>query len=138
MVRCKYFLFNFVMELKWWSSITWFSQIWLQTKCEKKRKRKRKRYFYVLGYLVELIIKIWQPQNIYILNIVNLGHFFHENLLYRLRSIFFKSKFGKIFPKKKSNWVVGANLLEISLSPSFLRGCFSKEGRTSMYLKLRK
>ncbi len=39
------------------SSRKWFSQNWLYTRYE---IRKKKKSFYVLGYLLELIIKIWR------------------------------------------------------------------------------
>jgi len=62
----------------------------------------------MFGYLVELIIKIWQPQNIYFLNLVNLGHFFNENILYRLRSYFLSQNLAKFSQKKKLvGWWVG-------------------------------
>jgi hypothetical protein len=47
------FLFNFVM---WWSSISWYSQIWLLTEYEKKQ------YYicsYSFGYLLVAYVEIW-------------------------------------------------------------------------------
>jgi hypothetical protein len=46
------------------SSIRRFSQIWLHTRYESREKKKRKKekpeLFYILGYLLEIIIKFWR------------------------------------------------------------------------------
>jgi len=43
----------------------------------------------VIGYLIELIIKIWQFGFIFLQNLVSLGHFFSlKNPLYRSKSYF--------------------------------------------------
>ncbi len=71
------FVFNFVMELKWWSSIRWFSQIWLYPRYQ---SRKKPDPLYILGYLLELIIKIWQFGIIFSFKIWQIwAIFFHEN-----------------------------------------------------------
>jgi hypothetical protein len=44
----------------------------LDVKVENKQKP-----FYILGYLLELIIKIWQFR-IFLKNLANVGHLFHE------------------------------------------------------------
>jgi hypothetical protein len=37
--------------------------------------KKTPEYFYVIGYLIELIIKIWQSGFIFLQNLASLGHF---------------------------------------------------------------
>jgi hypothetical protein len=49
------------------------SQIWLQTRYESGKKPK---LFSILGYLVQLIIRIWKSENFFVLNLANLGHIF--------------------------------------------------------------
>jgi hypothetical protein len=87
------------MYLKWRSSIRWFSQIWLQTRYE---NRKKPESFYILGYLPELIIKIWRFTKTFveiwrIWATISLG-----NPLYRWKSYFWGrnlAKFRHIKPK---------------------------------------
>jgi hypothetical protein len=52
---------------------------WLQTKDE---RRKEPKSFYILGYLVELIIKNWQFGNFFFLqNLLNFKQFFMDFFL---------------------------------------------------------
>jgi hypothetical protein len=83
---------------KWRSSIIWFRQIWLQTRYERILK---KESFYILGYLLELTIKIWRIWAIFLSM---------ENPLYRLESLFSGQNLVKIRPDKtliSSNPLVG-------------------------------
>jgi hypothetical protein len=53
----RVFLFsNFVISMKWLSSIKWYSQIWLQTRYESRFFFSKS--FYILGSLLEIITKI--------------------------------------------------------------------------------
>jgi len=49
--------------------------IWLHTRYESRKKTESS---YVLGYLQELIMKIWRFGFIFVQNLVSLGHFFHK------------------------------------------------------------
>jgi hypothetical protein len=52
----------------------WFSQIWLHTRYE---NRANQESFYILGYLLEHIVKTWQfGKKIILWNLTNLGFFF--------------------------------------------------------------
>jgi hypothetical protein len=62
------------------------SQIWLQTRYE---SRKKPKLFSILGYLVELIIRIWKSENFFLLNLANLAIFLHgKSKLYFSRRSF--------------------------------------------------
>ncbi len=73
------------VQLNWRSSIREFSQIWLQTRYE---SRKKTGSFYILGYLLELSIKIWRSGIFCFLKSGELGPFFPWKILYRLKSYF--------------------------------------------------
>jgi hypothetical protein len=83
--------------------------------------------FYILCYVLELIIKIWQFGKT-ILNLVNLGHFFHGKSFVQVEIIFSRLKFGKFSPQKntgqdsKTNWPSArAGTLNL-ITPCFLGG----------------
>ncbi len=58
--------------------------------------------FYTLGYLLELIIKIWQSGNFFFAKSGKFGLFFPRKILYiYVEIIFWRLKFGKILPKIK-------------------------------------
>jgi len=44
------------------------------------KNRKKPESFYILGYLMELIIKVWEF-GIFLINVTNLGHFFPWKIL---------------------------------------------------------
>ncbi len=90
--RVRVFFCNFV---RWQPSIKWFSQIWLHTRYESRKKKPES--FYNLGYLLELIIKIWWTWIFFFWNLSNLGYFPMENPLYRLRSHFSGRNLAKLF-----------------------------------------
>jgi len=50
-------------------------KFWLQTRYESRKKTESS---YILGYLRELIIKIWRFGFVFVQNLVSLGQFFHE------------------------------------------------------------
>ncbi len=83
--------------MKWWSSIRWFSQIWLHTRYE---SRKKTESFYILGCLLELIIKIWWfgKNSFEIWRIWAI--FSTEYPSYRLKSYFPGWNLVKLHPKK--------------------------------------
>ncbi len=68
-----------------------FSHIRVQTRYESLMKTES---FYILGYLVELIIKIWASGNFFFLNLASLGLFFAWKFLYVGLNHFFQLKFG--------------------------------------------
>jgi hypothetical protein len=61
---------------------------------------------YVFGYLLELIIKIWQFENFFLQYLANLCHFFIQNPLHKLKSYFSSQNLGKfqapLLPPKKN------------------------------------
>jgi hypothetical protein len=82
---------NFLMLLKWWSSIRWFSQICLNTWYE---SRKIAQSFYILGYLRKLIIKIWRFEVSFSLKSGKSGPFFsHEKYFEEVEIKIFRLKF---------------------------------------------
>jgi hypothetical protein len=65
-----FFLKDFVMYPRWQLYTNYFSQFWLHARYE---SRKKPGSFYILGYLLELIVKIWCLEIL-----ANLDHFSHE------------------------------------------------------------
>jgi len=41
---------------------------------------KKQKYFYILGYLLEINMKIWRFGFFFLRNLAILGHFFHEKI----------------------------------------------------------
>jgi hypothetical protein len=56
----------------------------------------KKKPFYILGYLLELIIKVWQLGIFFPHNLANFGSFFSmENPLNKLKSYFWSENLAK-------------------------------------------
>jgi hypothetical protein len=137
LVKAQRVLFspNFVKYLQW-SSIKWFSQIWLHRRHESWKKSE---YFYILGYLLELIIRLWRFGVFFNRNQANLSHFsptknpFHRS---KLENIFFSSNFGETVAEKWGDkyWVK----LVSSGAPHFQRFSFGAHVRsvTNLLTKL--
>jgi hypothetical protein len=62
--------------------------------------RKKPGSFYLLGYLLELITKIWQFGFFSLQNLANLAFFSLKNLS-KVEIIFFRLKFGENLPAKE-------------------------------------
>jgi hypothetical protein len=63
-------------------------------------KVEKSESFYILVYLLELIIKIWQFGNFIFEIEQSWVIFFHDKTFVEVKTIFFRSNFGKISPKK--------------------------------------
>jgi hypothetical protein len=66
-----------------------------------KEEKKKPKSFYILGYLLELVIKSGDLDFICFWNLVNLGPFFHEKGLHGLKSYFSRPNLAKFCPKIK-------------------------------------
>jgi len=61
---------------KWHPCRKLFSHIWLYNRNEDRKKKEE--FFYILGFLLEVIIRLWRFGIFLIRNLTNLGHFSHE------------------------------------------------------------
>jgi hypothetical protein len=64
--------------------------------------RKKTGSFYILGYLLEIIIKIWRSGNFFLRNLANLGYFYYGKSFVKVEIIIFRSKFDEVSPQKKT------------------------------------
>jgi hypothetical protein len=69
------------MQLKWWSSIRPFNQIWLQTRYESRKKKKVNPSMLLATYWNLLIMKNWWFGNLFVENLVNFSHYFPWKIL---------------------------------------------------------
>ncbi len=119
---------NFVMQLKWRSSIIWFSQIWLQLDMKLEKKTGS---FYILGYILELIIKIWWSGNLFFKK--KSGKFWPffsmENPLSSSKSYFSGQNFAKVHPEKKKR-NIGWSMCMLSTNWGFLFEILDREAPT--------
>jgi hypothetical protein len=86
-------------------------------------KKKLVSFFYILGYLLELSIKIWRLGILMVQNLAKLSLVFaHEksfwyigrNHIFQVEIIFFRSKFGENSPAKEDDaWEGGGLLLRL-------------------------
>jgi hypothetical protein len=58
--------------------------------------------FYILGYLLELIIKIWRFEKKILQNLANLGQFFHEKILCAGRNHIFQVEIWRKFASQRN------------------------------------
>ncbi len=80
-------------------------------------EEKKTESFYILGYLLELIIKIWQSGNCFLEIWIILAIFSMENPLRRLKSYFSGRNFGKNFAQKEKHWSSATLLLKLDRKP---------------------
>jgi hypothetical protein len=62
---------------------------------------KNPKSFYIFGYLLEFIMKIWLFGLFIFQYLANLGHFLMQNTLYRSKSYFLGQNLAKIHQQKK-------------------------------------